>query len=172
MTSEAIWRMAVRIGFVAGLAMMSYGCDSNKPEKKSYNLKFVACSPDKTVDVEIKSGTVSTVIPVDQYVFVCVGDKVRWFTDDDNLTFTAQFDVTGAAKTNDLFESGTSSIPSKPDTSASDKKGHKQATDPETVSTKVTPYKDYSYTVIATDKNGKTVSTNDPHVIPMGNGGS
>lgn len=179
MNTKAVWRMALRFELIVGVVVMSYGCELNKPESqkepsaesgrnKSYNLKFVACSPDKMVDVEIKN---AQVVPVDEYVFVCSGDKVRWFTDDDNLTFTAQFDVIGGAKTNDLFESGVSSIPSKPGT-ASDKRGHKQVTDAETVSAKVTPYKDYSYKVIATDKNGKAVSTNDPHVIPMGNGGS
>jgi hypothetical protein len=167
MTGEAISRTALPVGLLAVLAMMSYGC-----EKKSHNLKYVACNPDKTVNVEIKNvKAVPQVAPVDEYVFVCPGDKVRWFTDDDNLTFTTQFDVPGAAKTNDLFESGTSSIPSKPNTNASDKNGHKQATDAEIVSTKVTPFKDYSYKVIATDKSGKPVATNDPHVIPMGNGG-
>jgi len=37
--------------------------------------------PDQMVDVEIKSGAVA-VAPVAQYVFVCIGDKIRWFRDD------------------------------------------------------------------------------------------
>jgi plastocyanin len=168
MTSK-VWRMAVRIGFLAGLAMMSYGCDLGG-KKTSYNLKYVACRPDKTVEVEIKS---AAVVPVDQYVFVCVGDKVRWFTEDD-LTFTAKFDDTATAKTTTLFESGEGSFTSKPDTgpSVSDKKHHKQVTDTQIVGPNATQYQDYSYQVLARDKSGKTVSTNDPHVIPMGNGGS
>ena len=177
MTSKATWRMAVRIGLLAGLAMMSFGCDLNKPEaekdnqaesgrkKTSYNLKYVACphNPDKTVEVEIKSGNIA---PVDQYIFLCKGDKVLWFTDEDNLKFTVQFDDTAAATTNGLFESGQAKFPSKPD-KASDKKGHKQVTDIQSVGVNATPYQDYSYKVLPTDKNGKTVSTNDPHVIPM-----
>jgi hypothetical protein len=175
-TSKAIWRTAVRVGFLAGFAMMAYSCNTNKPEpekdiqaesgrKTSYNLKYVACSPDKTVEVEIKSGQVA---PVDQYIFVCVGDKVRWYTEDD-LTFTAKFDDTAAVKSNTLFESGEGSFTSKPDTGPSvADKHHKQVTDTQTVSKNVTLYHDYSYQVLARDKNGKTVSTNDPHVIPMG----
>jgi hypothetical protein len=174
MTSKAIWRMATNIGFLAGLAMFSYGRDLNKPEpekdkqaesarkKTSYNLKYVACSPDHTVDVQIKN---RQVVPVDQYVFVCVGDKVRWYTDDD-LTFTAKFDDTATVKTSTLFESGEGSFTSKPATSATDNH-HKQVTDTQTVSKNVTKYQDYSYQVLARDKDGKTVPTNDPHVIPM-----
>jgi 3D (Asp-Asp-Asp) domain-containing protein len=33
------------------------------------------------------------------------------------------------------------------------------------------PFADYSYQVVARDKNGKTVASSDPQVIPMGNGG-
>src|ERR1700730_11278504 len=107
MTSKAIWRVTLQIGLLAGVAIISYGSDLNKPEtakdkqaesgrkKTSYNLKYVACSPNHTVDVQIKN---RQVVPVDQYVFVCVGDKVRWYTDDD-LTFTAKFDDTATVKT-------------------------------------------------------------------------
>jgi hypothetical protein len=178
MTGKPMWRLVVR-GLIVGVVMMSYGCELNKPEpqkdtqadssrNKSYNLKYVACSPDKMVDVEIKNGQVS---PVDQFVFVCVGDKIRWFTDDDS-SFTTQFDVTKAAKTNNLFESGLATIPSIPDTSpAVSGKHHKQVTDAQTITANATPFKDYFYQVAVIDKNGKTVATSDPHVIPMGNGG-
>jgi len=176
MTSKGVWRMAAFIGFLAALAMMSYGCDLNKPEsekdkqaesgrkKTSYNLEYVACphNPDKTVEVEVKSGNVA---PVDQYIFLCKGDKVLWFTYEDNLKFTVQFDDTAAAKTTSLFESGQAKFPSKPDTS--NDKRHKQVTDIQTVGANATQYQDYSYKVLPTDKNGKTGSTNDPHVIPM-----
>jgi hypothetical protein len=120
--------------------------------------------------VEIKSGVVA---PVDQFIFVCVGDKIRWYTEDD-LSFTAKFGDLATAKSNTLFESGEGSFTSKPDAgpNASDKKHHKQVTDTQTVGPTAIPYQDYSYQVLARDKNGKTVSTNDPHVIPMGNGGS
>jgi len=171
-------------GLIVGVVMISYGCDSNKPEappvaqkdtqaelgrkNTSYNLKYVACSPDKMVDVEIKSGAVA---PVDQYVFVCVGDKIRWFTDDDN-SFTAKFNETAGAKSNNLLESGLAVIPSKPDTSPNvGGKSHKQVTDTQIVSKNAILYNDYSYQVVARDKNGKTVASSDPHVIPMGNGG-
>lgn len=174
MTSKATWRMAVRIGLLAGLAMMSFGCDLNKPEaekdnqaesgrkKTSYNLKYVACphNPDKTVEVEIKSGNIA---PVDQYIFLCKGDKVLWFTDKDKVTFTVQFDDTAVARNNGLFESGQAKLPSKPDTSANVKR-HKQVTDTQTIGPNATQYQDYSYNVV---KNGQTVSTNDPHIIPM-----
>jgi hypothetical protein len=176
MNSKVIWRMALRIGLLGGLAMMSYGRDLNKPEaekdkqaesgrkKTSYNLKYVACSPNHTVDVQIKN---RQVVPVDQYVFVCVGDKVRWYTDDD-LTFTAKFDDTATVKATTLFESGEGSFTSKPDTnpSATDTP-HKQVTGTQTVSKNATKFQDYSYQVLARDKNGKSVPTNDPHVIPM-----
>ncbi|HTG28127.1 MAG TPA: hypothetical protein VK818_07865 [Methylomirabilota bacterium] len=175
MTSQAICRATVRIGFLAGLAMMCDGCDLNKPKaddsqaesgrrKTSYNLKYVACSPDHTVEVEIKSGVVT---PVDQYVFVCVGDKVRWFTEDD-LSFTAKFDDPATVKTNTLFESGEGSFTSKPGSgpNVSDTH-HKQVTDTQTVGPNATKYQDYSYQIVARDKSGKAVSTNDPHVIPM-----
>src|ERR1700730_8170986 len=114
MTSKGVCRMAAPIGFLAALAMMSYGYNLKKPESKkdkqadagrkktSYNLEYVACphNPDKTVEVEVKSGNVA---PVDQYIFLCKGDKVLWFTDEDNLKFTVQFDDTAAATTNGLF---------------------------------------------------------------------
>jgi hypothetical protein len=179
-----MWGTIARFGLIAGVMAMGYGCEVNKPEAQpeakkntqtdsgpkntSYNLKYVACSSDKMVDVEIKSGAVA---PVDQYVFVCVGDKIRWFTDDDS-SFTTQFDVTKAAKTTDLFESGLATIPSKPDTSPKvGGKSHKQVTDTEIVSKNAIFYNDYSYQVVARDKNGKPVASSDPHVIPMGNGG-
>src|ERR1700692_1091349 len=124
MNGRPMWGLVARFGLIVGVVMMNYGCELNKPEpqkdkqaessrNKAYNLKFVACSPDKMVDVEIKNGQVA---PVDQFIFVCVGDKIRWFTDDDS-SFTTQFDVTKAAQTNDLFESGLATIPSKPDAS-------------------------------------------------------
>ena len=179
MNGRPMWRLVARFGLIVGVVMMNYGCELNKPEpqkdtqaessrNKAYNLKFVACSPDKMVDVEIKNGQVA---PVDQFIFVCVGDKIRWFTDDDS-SFTTQFDVTKAAKTNDLFESGLATIPSKPDASpATSGKHHKQVTDAQTITANATPFADYSYQVVARDKNGKTVASSDPHVIPMGNGG-
>jgi hypothetical protein len=178
MTGKPMQRLIAR-GLMVGVVMISYGCELNTPEpqkdpqaesgrNKSYNLKYVACSPDKMVDVEIKNGQVA---PVDQFVFVCIGDKIRWFTDDDS-SFTTQFDVTKAAKTNDLFESGLATIPSKADTSpATSGKHHKQVTDAQTITANATPFADYSYQVLARDKNGKTVAASDPHVIPMGNGG-
>jgi hypothetical protein len=184
MNGRVMWGTIARFGLIVGVVATGYGCESNKPEAQpevqkdtqadsgrkntSYNLRYVACSPDKMVDVEIKSGAVA---PVDQYVFVCVGDKIRWFTDDDS-SFTTQFDVTKAAKTNNLFESGLAVIPSKPDTSPNvGGKSHKQVTDTQIVSKNAILYNDYSYQVVARDKNGKTVATSDPHVIPMGNGG-
>ena len=185
MNGNAMWAKVARFGLIVGVVATGYGCESNKPEVQpeaqkdaqadsgrkntSYNLKYVACSPDKMVDVEIKSGAVA---PVDQYVFVCVGDKIRWFTDDDN-SFTAKFNETAGAKANNLFESGLAVIPSKPDTSPNVAgKSHKQVTDTQIVSKNAILYNDYSYQVVARDKNGKTVAASDPHVIPMGNGGS
>ena len=185
MAVNAIWAKIARFGLLMGLVATGYGCRLDNPEAQpearkdsqadsgrkstSYNLKYVACSPDKMVDVEIKSGAVG---PVDQYVFVCVGDKIRWFTDDDN-SFTAKFNETAGARTNNLFESGLASIPSQPDTSPNVAgKSHKQVTDTQIVSKNAILYNDYSYQVVARDKNGKTVAASDPHVIPMGNGGS
>ena len=184
MTGKPVQRLIARFALIVGGLMMSYGCEVNKPEAQpeaqkdtqaesgrkntSYNLKYVACSPDKMVDVEIKSGAIA---PVDQYVFVCVGDKIRWFTDDDN-SFTAKFNETAGAKTNNLFESGLAVIPSKPDASPNvGGKSHKQVTDTQIVSKNAILYNDYSYQVVTRDKNGKTVAASDPHVIPMGNGG-
>jgi len=184
MTGNATWAKVARFGLIVGVVATGYGCELNKPDAQpeaqkdtqaelgrkntSYNLKYVACSPDKMVDVEIKSGAVA---PVDQYVFVCVGDKIRWFTDDDN-SFTAKFNETAGAKTNNLFESGLAVIPSKPDTSPNvGGKSHKQVTDTQMVSKNAILYNDYSYQVVARDKNGKTVAASDPHVIPMGKGG-
>jgi hypothetical protein len=180
MTEKVAWAKVARFGLILGLVVTGHGCESNKPEAQpvaqkdtqaesgrkntSYNLKYVGCSPDKMVDVEIKSGAVAD---VDQYVFVCVGDKIRWFTDDDS-SFITQFNVTKAAKTNDLFESGLAVIPSKPDTSPNVAgKSHKQVTDTQIVSKNAVLYNDYSYQVVAKDKNGKTVAASDPHVIPM-----
>ena len=181
MNRNATWAKVTRFGLILGVVATGHGCESNKPEAQpeaqkdtraesgrkntSYNLKYVACSPDKMVDVEIKNGQVA---PVDQFIFVCVGDKIRWFTDDDN-SFTAEFDVAKAAKNNHLFESGLATIPSKPDTSpATSGKHHKQVTDAQTITANATPFADYSYQVVARDKNGKTVASSDPHVIPMG----
>ena len=174
--------MAITIGFLVGITMISYGCDLNKPEsekdkqadsgrkKTSYNLEYVRCpgNPDKPVELEIDEN--GHIDPKNQYIFLCKGDKVLWFTDKDKVTFTVQFDDTAVAR-NGLFESGQAKLPSKPDTSANVKR-HKQVTDTQTVGPTATPYQHYSYQVLARDKNGKTVSTNDPHVIPMGNGGS
>jgi len=180
MNGNAMWAKVARFGLIVGVVATGYGCESNKPEAQpetqkvtqadsgrqntSYNLKYVACGPDKIVDVEIKSGVVA---PVDQYVFVCVGDKIRWFTDDDN-SFTAKFNEAAGAKTSNLFESGLAVIPSKPDTSPNVAgKSHKQVTDTQIVSKNAILYNDYSYQVVARDKNGKTVAASDPHVIPM-----
>src|ERR1700719_338816 len=177
MTGNLKWKLVTR-GLIVPMVLMSCGCESNKPDAQpvaqkdtqaesgrkntSYNLKYVACSPDKMVDVEIKTGAVA---PVDQYIFVCVGDKIRWFTDDDN-SFTAKFNETAGARTNNLFESGLAFIPSKPDTSPNvGGKSHKQVTDTQIVSKNAILYNDYSYQVVARDKNGKTVATSDPHVI-------
>src|ERR1700730_5396280 len=163
MNGNATWAKVARFGLILGVVATGHGCESNKPaappeaqkdtqadsgrKNTSYNLKYVACSPDKMVEGEIKSGAVA---PVDQYVFVCVGDK-----------------------TNNLFESGLASIPSQPDTSPNVAgKSHKQVTDTQIVSKNAILYNDYSYQVVARDKNGKTVAASDPHVIPMGNGGS
>src|ERR1700722_181290 len=184
MAVNANWAKIARFGLLMGLVATGCGCRLDNPEAQpearkdsqadsgrkntSYNLKYVACSPDKMVDVEIKTGADA---PPDQYIFVCVGDKIRWFTDDDN-SFTAKFNETAGARTNNLFESGLAVIPSKPDTSPNvGGKSHKQVTDTQIVSKNAILYNDYSYQVVARDKNGKTVATSDPHVIPMGNGG-
>jgi hypothetical protein len=175
MTSKATWRMPVCIGFLAGFAMIGYGCDFNKPEsekdnqsdsgrkKTSYNLEYVKCPGDPNKPVEVEINEKGQIDPINEYVFLCKGDKVRWFTDKDKVTFTLQFDDTAAVKSTNLFESGQSKLPSKPDTSASDRR-HKQVTDTQTIGVNATQYQDYSYKV---DKNGQTVSTNDPHIIPM-----
>jgi len=175
MTSKATWKMAITIGFLAGITMISYGCDLNKPEsekdkqadsgrkKTSYNLEYVRCpgNPDKPVELEIDEN--GHIDPENQYIFLCKGDKVLWFTDKNKVTFTVQFDDTAVARTNSLFESGQAKLPSKPDTSANVKR-HKQVTDTQTIGPSATQYQDYPYNVV---KNGQTVSTNDPHIIPM-----
>jgi hypothetical protein len=161
--------------------MTTYSCNFNKPEtdkdsqadtrrdKTSYNLKYVACSPDKTVDIRIKKNTqIALLDEADEYVFVCKGDKIRWITDEEGLTFKVQFEGAVAAKNNDLFESGTATIPSKDDTRENvGNTKHKQVTETQIVGPKAIPYNDYSYALLPRDKNGKAVSTNDPHVIPM-----
>jgi len=170
MTSNATCRMAALFGFIVAVMMASYGCES-KPEV-SYNLKYVACphNPDNTVDIKIKSKDkkIALVDQADEYIFVCKGDKIRWVTDEDNLMFKTQFEGAATAKTNDLFESGLATIPSKDDTSANAAgTKHKQVTEAQIVGPNAIPYNDYSYGLLPKDKDGKTVSTNDPHIIPM-----
>jgi hypothetical protein len=176
MTSTAVWKMAITIGFLTGMTMISYGCDLNKPESEkdehaesgrkrtSYNLEYVRCpgNPNSLVEVEVdEKGHID---PKNEYIFLCKGDKVRWFTDKDKVTFTVQFDDTSAARPNRLFDSGQSTFPSKPDTSAD--KRHKQVTETQTIGPNATPYDDFSYKTLSPDK-GQTVSNNDPHIIPM-----
>jgi hypothetical protein len=184
MNRNATCRMVALFGFIVAVMMASYGCELNKPEvdkdnqaesarkRTSYNLKYVACphNPDNTVDIRIqkKDKQIELVDQADEYVFVCKGDKIRWVTDEDNLTFKTQFEGAATAKTNDLFESGLATIPSKDDTSANvEGRKHKQVTEAQIVGPSAIPYNDYSYALLPKDKNGKTVSTNDPHVIPM-----
>ena len=157
MTGKVILRTAARSGFILSVVMMTYGCNFTKTSNKSHNLAFVQCDPDVDVPVIQATGTVS---PVDQVIFVCVGNKVQWFTDD-NFTFDVVFDP--ASNADDLFAPAKPPFHSKPDPSGK----HKHASDILKISNKAKSLKDYSYTIQATDNTGKPVSTNDPHVIPM-----
>jgi hypothetical protein len=159
MTSRVILRMALRCGFILGLLTTTYACNfSADRTSKSHNLKFVQCDSDVPVPVIQATGTVSA---VDQVIFVCVGNKVQWFTDDANFTFDVVFDPTSNA--DDLFDPAKPPFHSKPDPSGK----HKHASDVVTVSNKAKSLKDYPYTIQATDKAGKPVAASDPHVIPM-----
>jgi hypothetical protein len=160
MTSKVIFLMAVRCGFVLTVLMTSYAC-GNEPKlqnDKSHNLKFVQCDADVPVPVIKATGTVSS---VDQVIFVCVGNKVQWFTDDANFTFDVVFDP--ASNADDLFDPVKPPFHSKPDPTGK----HQHASDVLTVSNKAKSLKDYPYTIQATDKTGKPVAASDPHVIPM-----
>ncbi len=155
------WRIAVGGVLIPGVLMVSYACQNQHltPET-SHNLKYVQCNPQGFVDVEVKKD--SGVAPINEYIFVCAGDKVRWFTDDDNFSFTINFNDLADPK--DLFESGSSHFPSKPDTEAEPTKRHKRVSEVQKVSKNAKHYKDYPYDA---DKSGNIVSSNDPHIIPM-----
>jgi hypothetical protein len=159
MNSKVIWRMAIRSGFISSVLMTTYACGfSTDRTIKSHNLKFVQCDSDVPVPVIKATGTVSS---DDQVIFVCVGNKVQWFTDDSNFTFDVVFDPTSNA--DDLFDPAKPPFHSKPDPTGK----HQHASDILTVSNKAKSLKDYPYTIQATDKTGKPVAASDPHVIPM-----
>jgi hypothetical protein len=87
MTSKVILRTAIRSGFILSVLMTTYACNlSTDRTTKAHNLTFVQCDSDVPVPVIKATGTVSA---VDQVIFVCVGNKVQWFTDDDNLHLTS-----------------------------------------------------------------------------------
>jgi hypothetical protein len=159
MTSKVISRTAIRGGFILSVLMATYACNPNKTEtKRSNNLEFVQCDPNGvSVPVTKTNGVPATY----EYIFVCAGNNVQWFTDDDNFTFDVDFDP--GSNPNDLFDPAKPPFHSKPDPSGK----HKHATDVQKVSDKAKKYKDYSYTIHATDKTGKAVPTSDPHIIPM-----
>jgi hypothetical protein len=159
MTSKVILRATILGGFILGVLMTTYACNFNTDRTtKSHNLKYVQCDSDVPVPVIKATGTVSS---VDQVIFVCVGNRVQWFTDDANFTFDVVFDPTSNA--DDLFDPTKPPFHSKPDPSGK----HKHATDVLNVSNKAKSLKDYPYTINATDATGKPVAASDPHVIPM-----
>jgi hypothetical protein len=158
MTSKVILRTAIRAGFMLSILMTPYACDSYKPKlqnDKSHNLKYVQCDPDVPVPV-----TTTGVSTIDQVVFVCTGNDVEWFTDQD-FKFTVVFDP--ASTPNDLFDPKKPPFMSQPDGSGT----HRHTTGRLKVSNKAGKFKDYSYTIEATDITGKPVAASDPHVIPM-----
>ena len=155
MTSKVIWRMAVRSGFILSVLMTTYACNLNREPTKSHNLKFVQCDPQVPVPV-----TTSGVSPADQVIFVCVGNEVEWFTDQD-FKFTVVFDPVSTP--DDLFDPAKPPFKSNPDPSGR----HKHTTGGLKVSNKAKSFKDYPYTIQATDSTGKPVPASDPHIIPM-----
>jgi hypothetical protein len=179
MTSK-VFRMALHIGSLSVLTMLNYGCDLDKSgadkdeqarsrfsKSSPYNLAKVKCPHDSNVTVEVrikKTTKIDLVDPYDEYVFVCKGDKIRWVTDED-LKFRARFGAASAA-TNDLFGSGQPTLESMDDPNTA-VGHHKQITETQVVSPNAVQYQDYFYTLLPKDTNDKTVSTNDPHVIPM-----
>jgi hypothetical protein len=156
MTSKLILRMAARSGLILSVLMTTYACNFNADRTtKSHNLKYVQCDSD--VPVPVTTGGVST---IDQVIFVCTGNDVEWFTDQD-FKFTVVFDP--ASTPNDLFDPKKPPFQSQPDGGGT----HKHTTGRLKVSNKAGKFKDYPYTIQATDITGKPVAASDPHVIPM-----
>jgi hypothetical protein len=154
MTSNVIWRTAIRSGFILSVLTTTYSCNLNKPEtpKTSNNLKFVQCDANG-VDVPVASP--GSVPPVYEYVFVCSGNPLEWGTDDD-FKFSIDFDPSAT----DLFESGKTHFDSAPDPSGK----HKHAIKGQKVSNHAKKL-DHHYCIYPQGKACDTAS--DPHVIPM-----
>ena len=157
MTSKVILRMAVRSGLILSVLMTTYACNLNKPETKtSNNLKFVQCDPNGINVPVTKPGNVP---PEDEVIFVCAGNPVEWFTDDD-FKFAVDFDPSST----DLLGSGKTHFDSAPDPTGK----HKHAIKGEKVSNHANKLQDHPYRI---HPAGTPVSasdaTNDPHVIPM-----
>ncbi|HSY33699.1 MAG TPA: hypothetical protein VLA42_17080 [Verrucomicrobiae bacterium] len=159
MTSNAIWRTAIRSGFILSVLTTTYSCNFKTPEtapKTANNLTYVQCNPN---GINVPVTAPGSVPLAYEYIFVCAGNPVEWFTDDD-FKFTVDFDPSAT----DLFESKKTHLDSAPDPTGK----HKHAIKGQKVSDHAKKLLDHSYCI---HPQGTPVSAcgapSDPHVIPM-----
>jgi hypothetical protein len=159
MTSRVILRTAIRSGLILSVLMTTYACNVNKPvpqTQTSNDLTYVQCDPNGKIVPVTQPGHVPFVYEI---IFVCPGNPVEWFTDDD-FKFTVDF----APSATDLFVSKKTHFDSAPDSSGK----HKHAIKGEKVSDHPNKLQDHPYTIHPTGTPIPTSDpTSDPHVIPM-----
>jgi hypothetical protein len=155
MTSKMILRTAVRSAFILSVLMTAYACNFNKPgpAQTSNDLTFVRCDPNGKHLPVTHPGTVP---PATEFIFVCAGNEVEWFTDEGSFKFTVDFDPLAT----DLFVSRKTHFESELDPSGK----HKHAIKGEKVSEHANKLQDHPYRIHPT---GTPVPASDPHVIPM-----
>ena len=179
MTRKNVVRMLTRGALFVGAASVMLGCDADRERDKdrdrdkhpamdmfSNNRSYVKCQKNingADPEVEIKDGGLAN--PDDDVIFVCAGEKIRWFTNDDGLSFTIDFDNLG--NSGSVFKSRNKTLNSKVGNQADPHHQHPR-TDDEVIEDRPPSDKhliDHVYKLI-TKKNGH-VTTIDPHVIPM-----
>lgn len=174
MTAKSFFAVACFAGLISAVLGIAHAC-AQRPLRDqkdllsnySHNMRYVRCNkyshPNEPVEVEIKRAT--GVGDFDKVIFVCVGDTIRWYTNEASFSFSVAFDDSSAGA--ELFDASVSKFDSHPDTSTSSNH-HQQVTADFLVGKNVKFFNAYSYKPNASGPSGTTISLNDPHVIPMG----
>lgn len=133
----------------------------------SHNLAHVRCKKQNgggRVDIEVSVND-DALSDDDRVVFLCEGEKIRWFTNNNNIKFIVDFKNKAAAA--HLFTSPHDiTLTWDPD----NPQGLTNETKTEVVDTvNLKEPVDYDYSIDIFDRQGHLKKHVDPHIIPVGN---
>jgi hypothetical protein len=133
----------------------------------SHNLAHVRCNKQNgggRIDIEVSVND-DALADDDRVVFLCEGEKARWFTNNSNLKFVVDFKDKATAV--HLFTSHDTTLTWDPDNPQSGLSNETKTEVVDTVNLKEPV--DYNYSIDIFDRQGHLKKHVDPHIIPVGN---